>query len=198
MLYYFLSWKKMFSPIHYFFVFITFLKVKNRLPHSMHSMRSILRKWQYMMFWTHYSNFFFINCLWVFTKMTFTNHLIFTCLAGVIFRPLFTTFCSFLHVLFIIFLGKITFSWYCTWCFIMASTTTLCSSLFSHLKLGYPTLCMLWHLMLYNFSKLFTTYTATPCSCYSTRCFITFLGVKRRLPHSMHIIVSDIIWISQI
>ena len=35
------------------------------------------------------------SCLFGFCKMTFTIHLIFTFLAGIIFRPLFTTFCSY-------------------------------------------------------------------------------------------------------
>ena len=35
-----------------------------------------------------------INCLLGFRKITFTIHLIFTSLAGITFRPRFTTFCS--------------------------------------------------------------------------------------------------------
>ena len=43
------------------------------------------------MFWTHYS---LILCLFGFCKITCTLHLIFTSLAGIIFRPLFTAFCK--------------------------------------------------------------------------------------------------------
>ena len=46
------------------------------------------------MFWTHYSRILCTNCLFGFCKMTFTLPLIFTSLAGIIFRPLFTAFCK--------------------------------------------------------------------------------------------------------
>ena len=49
-------------------------------------------------------------CLSGFRKMTFTIHLIFTFLAGLIFRPLFSKFCS----CFVLFFMLST--WYLTWC----------------------------------------------------------------------------------
>ena len=42
-----------------------------------------------------FCNILHMNCLLGFRKMTFTIHLIVTSLAGIIFRPLFTTFCSY-------------------------------------------------------------------------------------------------------
>ena len=54
-----------------------------------------------------------INCVCGFRMMTFTIYLIFTSLAGVIFKPHFTTFCS---CFVIIFLEKITFLVFSTCC----------------------------------------------------------------------------------
>ena len=82
-----------------------------------------------------------IHCLLGFYKMTFTIHLIFTAPAGIIFRPLFTTFCL---CFVIIFLEKITFvvfsSCCSTRCFMNSSKLKIVSSLFSII---YHTVCML-------------------------------------------------------
>ena len=71
-----------------------------------------------------------MNCLLEFCKITFTIYFIFTFLAGIMFKPLFTTFypCFLLS-----FSKKITFfmlsTWYCTWCLMHLF---LLITLFSH------------------------------------------------------------------
>ena len=93
-----------------------------------------------------------IYSLLVFRKITFRIHLNFSPLAGTIFRPLCTSFCS----CFVYPFDKITFfmksTWYCTWSFMnfflrkmfLPSTATSCSSLFS---MVYHTLSMFHHKM---------------------------------------------------
>ena len=102
-----------------------------------------------------------MNCLLVFDKMTFAIHLIFTSLAGIIFRPHFTTFCS---CFVIIFLEKKTFlqvrhivldlmfyeipSWKKRF---LGFTATSCLSIFS---IVYHTLYMLQHLIFNEFLEV--------------------------------------------
>ena len=90
------------------FVFDEFLEVKNRFWHSMHVMLKIV-----------FINIH-MNCLLGFRKMTFTIHLLFASLAGMIFRPWFTTFCSCNMFCLLSFSKKNTFFmliiWYCNWC----------------------------------------------------------------------------------
>ena len=102
-----------------------------------------------------------MNCLLEFRKMTFTIHFIFTFLAGIIFRPLFTTFypCFLLS-----FSKKITFfmlsTWYCIRCFLSFFHLI---TLFSH-----PLqLCLHHFLNRLRHSPHF----------HLPRCFITFFNV---------------------
>ena len=67
------------------------------LLHLHSTCRSLLRKLQYMMFWAHHSNILLIYWLLVFRKMTFTIHLIFTSLAGIIIWPLSTAIYDLAH-----------------------------------------------------------------------------------------------------
>ena len=137
--------------------FVKFLPKNNRFSHSLHefcwvfvgvyqnnfdlnSNQKILMETLFQLFLTHLQfgprTFFWFRhgCVLVFRKMSFLIHFDFSLLAGMIFRPLFTTFCymfSFhlfsyqahgisLHVLWISF-GEKT---------ILTSTAISCSSLF--------------------------------------------------------------------
>ena len=102
----------------------------------------------------------------VFRKMTFTIHLIFTSLAGIILRRFLTTFCSCFMFCLSSFSKRSLFfvliPWYCIWCFMnffvgiffLASTATLCSSLFPKLTMVCHTLYMIWYLMFYELLEI--------------------------------------------
>ena len=116
-----------------------------------------------------------MNCLLEFRKMTFTIHLIFSLLTGIIIRPFFTTFCYMfyyhlfltkhmvLHFMFLEFLPRKK-------CF-LTSTITMSSSLYS---MVCHTLRMLQHKMFLVFTwvKMFLAF------CALTLCFIKFLRKK--------------------
>ena len=82
--------------------------------------------------------------------MTFTIHLIFTSLAGIIFRPFFTTFCSCYMFCFLSFSKRSLYfelsTWYCTWCFmnffvgknVFSHPLQLCVHHFSEADNGLP------------------------------------------------------------
>ena len=93
--------------------------------------------------------------------MTFTIHLLFASLAGIIFRPWFTTFCS---------------------CYMFCHYLSRKKSLFFMLSIWYCN----WCLTIFFSIKFFHASTATFCSfcaCYSERCFIPFLKSFSHVPH---------------
>ena len=112
-------------------------------------------------------------CLMEFCKMSFPIHFDFSLLAGIIIRPLFTTFCS---CFLLSFSKKITFfmlgTWYCIRCFL---SFFLGKNVFSH-----PL-----QLLIFNFSPLSLTFSTTS----SSRCFITFLKL---LSHSLNVPVYGV------
>ena len=92
--------------------------------------------------------------------MTFTIHLIFTFLAGIIFTPLFTTFCSCFVIIFL--KKKITFfmlsTWYCTCC----CMTFFWRKKYSHIRCDFLFITFLndfphsMHVTSYGVSSLFS------------------------------------------
>ena len=110
-----------------------------------------------------------MNCILGFRKMTFKIHLIFTSLAGIIFRPLFSTFCSCYkfytlsrksHYFFML------STWYCSWCLMNFFFE---KNVFSH-PLQLPV-----HFL----------------ACYSTNSVI-FLLKNIHFSQSMHVIAQDV------
>ena len=119
-------------------------------------------------------------CLMEFCKMSFPIHFDFSLLAGIIIRPLFTTFCScflsfsrknhffhirhmVLHKMFLEFLSRK--KWF------LASTATSCSSLF---LIVYDILHNFIFKMFHHFFQSFLTFFI----CYSTRWLLNLLEKK--------------------
>ena len=65
----------------------------------------VLDTWVLYVLWIYRSlivfNILHMNCFLGFRNMTFTIHLVFTSPAGIIFRPLFTTFCTSFVIIFL-------------------------------------------------------------------------------------------------
>ena len=109
-------------------------------------------------------------CLKEFRKMSFTIHFDFSLLAGIIIRPLFTTFYS---CFVIIFLEKIPFfmlgRWYCTLCFLRF----------------FLLITLFWHplqLCLHPFSQWFMTFSTISSSKMFHHIF----------EHSWHVTAQDV------
>ena len=157
-----------------------------------------------------------MNCLLEFSKMTFTNHFIFTFLTGIIFWSLFDEITihgnvktTFHYVLFMFYINFFTVFFmlstcYSTRCFLRFFLGKKLSRIYCNFVF-ITFLNRLWHSLIFqDVLSLFWTFF----TCYSTRCFFSFFLLNTRfshslqlraflhgLPHSKHVTAQDVCWI---